>query len=140
MSHYNKKEYLFQNNPITASHHLGAFSFFWKIFSRQNIKGFFTNSVKVGLCSTSDTWSGVRPILGVPTPNMTLSWDTGGTVYRISLPLSLRFCVEDRKVFLELLRIGCAPIPRLCHLNPGIGVVVGREVVSVPRRDVGRHD
>ncbi len=37
-----------------------------EIFSRQNRKGFFTNSVKVGLRSTSNTGDGVSPILGVP--------------------------------------------------------------------------
>jgi len=37
-----------------------------KFFSRQNRKGFFTNSVKVGLQSTSNTGSGVRLILVAP--------------------------------------------------------------------------
>ncbi len=39
---------------------------FQKIFLRQNRKDFFTNSVKVGLGSTSDTGGDGRPILGVP--------------------------------------------------------------------------
>jgi hypothetical protein len=39
-----------------------------KNFSRQNRKGFFTNSVKVGLGSTSATWDRVSSILGVPPP------------------------------------------------------------------------
>ncbi len=32
--------------------------YFWKIFLRQNRKGFFTNRVKVGLCSTSNMEDG----------------------------------------------------------------------------------
>ena len=44
-----KKEYLFQNNPLTAKHHLGACRFFsGKIFSSK-IK------VDVGVCSISNT-------------------------------------------------------------------------------------
>jgi len=37
-----------------------------KFFSQQNRKNIFTNSVKVGLRSTSNTGDGVSPILGVP--------------------------------------------------------------------------
>ncbi len=40
--------------------------YFRKIFLRQNRKGFFTNSVEVGLQSTSATWDRVSPIPGVP--------------------------------------------------------------------------
>ena len=52
---------------IIANHHSGVSRFFYgKTFSRQNRKGIFTNSVKVGVGSTSNTGSGADPILGVP--------------------------------------------------------------------------
>ena len=59
---------------------------------------------------------------------------------RVSETPSQRIWIEIHKVLLELLGVGGAPILRLCHLDPGIGVVVGREVVSVPRGDAGRHE
>jgi len=39
---------------------------FWKNYSRQNGKDFFTNSGKVGLGSTSNIGEQASPILGVP--------------------------------------------------------------------------
>jgi len=43
---------------------------FWKNFFRAKIERvFLKNSVKVSLCSTSNTGEGVSPILGVPRPS-----------------------------------------------------------------------
>ena len=58
-----------------------TFDFFLENFFCAKIeRAIFTNSVKVGLQSTSNIGSGSLPILVIPRPNMTLSWDTGGTL------------------------------------------------------------
>ena len=47
--------------------------------------------------------------------------------------------IKARKVRLEPLRVGGAPIVRFCNLDPGIDVVVRREIVSVAGGDAGRY-